>query len=365
MPYTEERYTVMLVDDTPANLDLLTEMLQGQGYRVHSFPRGAMALKAAALNPPDLILLDIMMPEMDGFEVCRRLKADDALKEIPVIFISALDDVGNKVRAFSQGGVDYVPKPFHQEEVLARVTTHLNLRRMRQKLERHNLHLQDLVREKVKEISDSQLATLLAISKLAEYRDDEMGRHIERTRTFCKVLAERLRDNPRYAETITEDFIEDIYHAAPLHDIGKVGIRDDILLKPGKLTPEEFEIMKTHTVIGARTLETVRRKYPGNAFVNMGIDLTRSHHEKWDGTGYPDRLSGEAIPQSARIMALADVYDALRSKRPYKEAFSHEESLKKILEGAGSHFDPAAVNAFKAVETQFAEIREQLEDDVD
>lgn len=362
MRYDEERSTIMLVDDTPANLDLLTEMLQGQGYRVQAFPGGPMALKAAALNPPDLILLDIMMPEMDGFEVCRRLKADDALKEIPVIFISALDDVANKVRAFSQGGVDYVSKPFHQEEVLARVTTHLSLRRMRQKLEQHNLHLQDLVREKVKEISDSQLATLLAISKLAEYRDDETGRHIERTRTFCKVLAERLRDNPRYAETITEGFIEDIYHAAPLHDIGKVGIRDDILLKPGRLTPEEFEIMKTHTVIGARTLETVRRKYPGNAFVNMGIDLTRSHHEKWDGTGYPDRLSGEAIPLSARIMALADVYDALRSRRPYKKPFSHEESLRIILEGAESHFDPNVVNAFKPLEGQFAEIRARLDD---
>ena len=354
--------TIMAIDDTPANLKLLEEMLQGRGYRVMQFPRGAMALKAAAKHPPDLILLDILMPEMDGFEVCRRLKADESLKEIPVLFISALDDTESKLQAFSEGGVDYVAKPFQEAEVLARVMTHLELRRVRRELEIHSLHLEDLVREKVQEISDSQLATLVAVSKLAEYRDDETGRHIERTRTFCRMLAQHLRKNRRYAESITDAFIENIYHAAPLHDIGKVGIADHILLKPGKLTTEEFEIIKTHTTIGANTLQAVRTRYPKNAFVNMGIALTRSHHEKWDGSGYPDGLVGEDIPLSARIMALADVYDALRSKRPYKKAFSREKARAILEEGVGRHFDPVVVEAFLALETEFAEAIGRLKD---
>jgi len=353
--------TIMLVDDTPANLKLLEEMLQSRGYRVVQFPRGAMALKAAAKKPPDLILLDIMMPEMDGFEVCRRLKADKSLKDIPVLFISALDGADDKIKAFSAGGQDYVAKPFREEEVLARVKTHLELRRVRLKLEKHNFQLENLVREKVKEISDSQLATILAVSKLAEYRDDETGGHIERTRTFCRILAQNLRENHRYAESITDVFIENIYHAAPIHDIGKVGIPDSILLKPGKLTRDEFEIMKTHTTIGASTLQAVRTKYPKNAFINMGIALTRSHHEKWDGSGYPDGLTGEDIPLSGRIMAIVDVYDALRSKRPYKKPFSHEKSCRIIEEGAGSQFDPAIVETFTNIKSEFAMARERLE----
>jgi putative two-component system response regulator len=357
-----ESATIMAVDDTPANLKLLQEMLQAKGYRVLAFPRGMQALKAAARNPPDLILLDINMPEMNGFEVCERLKADEALKEIPVLFISALTDTIDKVRAFSIGGVDYVTKPFQFEELHARVETHLRLRRLQVELRMHNLHLEDLVKEKVREISDSQLSTIIALSKLAESRDDETGQHIERTRTFCKVLAEKLRENPRYKDSISDAFVENIYEASPLHDIGKVGIPDSILLKPDKLTPEEFEIMKTHTVIGARTLQSVRGKYPKNAFLNMGIAVAHFHHERWDGGGYPDGLAGEDIPLSARIMALADVYDALRSQRPYKAAFSHEKSFGMILEGAGSHFDPAIIDAFKAVGSEFAEIRRQMDD---
>jgi len=353
--------TIMVVDDTPANLKLLETMLQGRGYRVVQFPRGAMALQAAARNPPDLILLDIMMSEMDGFEVCRRLKADESLKDIPVLFISALDGTDDKIKAFAAGGLDYVTKPFQEEEVLARVKTHLELRRVRQELHERNLHLEDLVQQKVKEISDSQLATIIAVSKLAAFRDDETGRHIECTREFCRLLAGKLATLPRYAGSISPAFIDNIYHAAPLHDIGKIGIADSILLKPGKLTPDEFEIMKTHTTIGATTLQAVQHRYPGNAFIHMGIDLTRSHHEKWDGSGYPDGLAGEDIPLSGRIMAVVDVYDALRSKRPYKEAFSHEESCRIIEDGAGRHFDPAIVDAFTILKSEFAN-RGRLED---
>lgn len=356
-----EGTTIMVVDDTPANLKLLQEMLQATGYRVLAFPSGKLALAAAAKCPPALILLDINMPGMNGFEVCEKLKSDPQLREIPVIFISALTETADKVRAFAAGGVDYVTKPFQFDEVQVRVETHLRLRWLQSELERHNLHLEELVREKVAEISDSQLATIVALAKLAESRDDDTGDHIERTQTFCKVLAQELRANPAYTALINGQYLETLFHTSPLHDIGKVGITDNILLKPGKLTVEEFEIMKTHTLIGAKTLETARAKYPRNVFLNMGIVIARSHHERWDGSGYPDGLAGEAIPLSARIMAVADVYDALRSVRPYKTAFSHEKSCEIIREGSGSHFDPAVIVAFQAVAAEFGAIRERMD----
>jgi putative two-component system response regulator len=362
MDTIEESATVMVVDDTPENLNLLRDMLQGTGYKVLAFPDGRMFLNAVTKHPPDLILLDINMPGMDGFEVCKHIKADERLREIPVLFISALTEVTDKVKAFEAGGVDYITKPFQFEEVRSRVGTHLRLSKMKLLLEQHNLHLQDLVIEKTQEIFDSQMATVLALSKLAEYRDDETGHHIERTRTFCKVLAQQLQHNPRYSQSISDDYVENIFHVAPLHDIGKVGIPDSILLKPGRLTPEEFGIIKSHPVIGANTLKSVRTKYPNNVFINMGIAVAHSHHEKWDGSGYPDGLAGEDIPLAGRIMSLADVYDALRSKRPYKLAFSHEESCSIILKGAGKHFDPAVIAAFKDVESMFAEIHKHAYD---
>ena len=357
-----EKTTIMVVDDIPANLKLLQITLQAKGYQVLTFPNGKMALNAAAKNLPDLILLDINMPEMDGFEVCERLKADEALKEIPVLFISALSETADKVKAFSVGGVDYVTKPFQFDEVYARVETHLHLRRLQLELKRHNLHLEELVKEKVQEISASQLATIHAVTKLAESRDGDTGHHIERTQTFSLVLAEKMRENPRYSVSINDFFVENIYNASPLHDIGKVGISDNILLKPGKLTPEEFEVMKTHAMIGANTLIAARHKYPKNAFINMGIAIARSHHEKWDGSGYPDGLMGEDIPLSARIMAVSDVYDALRAKRPYKTAFTHEKSCEIIMEGAGQHFDPAVIHAFTALDAEFADIHNKMND---
>jgi len=351
---------ILIVDDQAANLQVLVEILKPEGHKVRPVPNGRLAIGAAENDPPDIILLDIVMPEMDGYEVCRRLKERADLAEVPVIFISALDDTAAKVKGFLAGGVDYITKPFQPEEVVMRVDTHLRLRRMKHELERYNRQLEELVREKVREISDSQLATILAMSKLAENRDDATGQHIDRTQLFCRILAEELRSNPQCGCEVSQTFIDDIFHASPLHDIGKVGIPDNILLKPGKLTEEEFEIMKTHVLIGAETLQTVRDRYPGNAFINMGIDLARAHHERWDGNGYTGRLAGEAIPLSARIMAVADVYDALRSIRPYKKAFSHEKSSAIILEGAGKQFDPVVVEAFKVREGEIAEMYRQM-----
>ena len=234
--------------------------------------------------------------------------------------------------------------------------------RMSAEVDRINsIYLEDVVLEKIREVADSHMATILAMSKLAESRDDETGRHIERTQELCRVLARTLRELPRYASVIDDAFIENIYHAASLHDIGKVGIPDAVLLKEGELTEEELETIRRHPGIGAATLERVRREHPGNEFLTMGIELTRFHHEKWDGSGYPDGLAGEAIPLCARIMALVDVYDALRSKRPYKDAFSHEQACALINKAKGTHFDPAVAEAFAAAEAEFAETYERFQ----
>ncbi len=357
-----QSFRILLVDDQVENLQILSDILESKGHEVLPVMSGKLAIETAEENPPDLVLLDVMMPEMDGFEVCRRLKAHPALNHIPIIFVSGLNDTAYKLGGFQAGGVDYITKPFHIEEVLARVETHLTLQRMRHELARYNLYLEDLVQKKVQEISDSQLATILALSKLAESRDDVTGEHIERTRMFCKIIAEELRNRSQYPEEVSESFIETIFHAAPLHDIGKVGIPDSFLLKADRLTSEEFEVLKSHALIGAKTLQTVHDQYPQNAIINMGISLARSHHEKWDGSGYPDRLKGEEIPLSARIMAVADVYDGLRSKRLYKEALTHDKCRNIIREESGKQFDPAVVDAFLARETEIADVYRMMAD---
>jgi putative two-component system response regulator len=352
---------IMVVDDSTANLMLLTELLESQGMAVQAFVDGRSALAAAATRPPDLILLDITMPEMDGFEVCQQLKADPALAEIPVLFLSGLAETSDKVKAFASGAVDYVTKPFQLAEILARIRTHLSLRRLRLELSQQNLRLEQLVREKVAEITDSQLATIVALAGLAESRDDDTGEHIERTRGFCRALAEQLRRGSPYAAEISDSFIDAIDYSSALHDVGKVGIPDAILLKPGKLTPEEFGVMKTHTTIGAHALRSAHTRYQRNVLLSMGIEIARSHHEKWDGSGYPHGLAGQQIPLSARIVAIADVYDALRSRRVYKPPFDHDASVRIILEGSGGHFDPVVVDAFQVVAEVFATIRDQSE----
>jgi putative two-component system response regulator len=344
------RGSILAVDDTPANLELLSQMLGERGYRVRPVVSGVAALKSAAVEPPDLILLDIRMPGMDGFEVCRRLKLDEKLRDIPIIFISALTDTEDKIHAFARGGVDYVTKPFQLQEIEARVETHLKLRNALTELSKHNAHLEQLVHQKIREISDSQFATIFAMVKLSESRDDETGTHIWRVREYCLVLATVLQETPQFRDTLTDRFVKDLYDAAPLHDIGKVGISDAILLKPGRHTAEEFEIMKTHTQIGAHTLREVSAKYPENTFLSLGAQIAASHHERWDGTGYPEGLRGEEIPLVGQIMAIADVYDALRTPRRYKPAFPHEQSVNSITQGDGrtmpSHFNPGILRAF-------------------
>jgi putative two-component system response regulator len=346
----------MVVDDQPVNLALMESVLSRHGYGVSSFPLGRLALAAAAEDPPDLVLLDVTMPEMDGFEVCRRLRSDAALASIPVIFLSALGEAEYKLAGFESGGFDYVTKPFQADEVKARIDLHLKLRELQDKVEKHNRELQTLVAQQVREIAAAQMSTIFALARLADSRDNDTGRHLERVQVFCRLLAKELQRNPAYSAEITDDYIEDLFYASPLHDIGKVAIPDAILLKKGDLSEEEFAIMKTHTARGAETLELVLEKHPANSFVRMGIDIAWHHHERWDGLGYPAGLSGLAIPLSARIMTVADCYDALRSPRCYKECISHEKTRELIVQGCGTQFDPEIVRAFLSAESAFQQV---------
>jgi putative two-component system response regulator len=352
---------VMVVDDNPANLKLMEMMLESRGYEVRSFPAGRLALTAACEAPPDLILLDINMPEMTGYEVCEQLKASPPLAGIPVIFLSSLNAPEDRLRAFRSGAVDYISKPFQAEEVQARVETHVKLRHWQDRIESDNRRLQDLVQAQVERIAAGHIATIFAIAKLADARDGETGGHLERIQTFCRLLAHGLSRHPDYKTVIDPTWIGNIYHSSPLHDIGKVAIPDRILLKPGALTPDEFEVMKTHTTLGAQTLRAVQARYPDNGFIRMGIAIAQSHHERWDGAGYPDGLREEQIPLSARILAVADCYDALRSRRRYKPPVSHDETCAIILENGGRQFDPAVTAVFGELAEMFGDVRDGMD----
>ncbi len=259
-----ENANILVVDDTVENLSLLTRMLKDCGYVARPVPSGRLALQAAKSERPDLILLDITMPEMDGYEVCQHLKEDPQLGKIPVLFISALSQTSEKVKAFEVGGVDYITKPFQFEEVKARVETHLRLHRLQ-------MDLEDQVDKQIKEISESQMSMIFGLAKLAEARDNDTGKHLERIQILCRLFANELKKAPKLSEPIDEAYCVRIFHASPLHDIGKVGIADNILLKPGKLTPEEFEIMKNHTTIGSQTLKEVQKRYPKNDFLKINV----------------------------------------------------------------------------------------------
>lgn len=347
---------ILIVDDNETNLKILNLILAKDGYEIHTTHTPENVLERMESFLPDLILLDINMPKKSGYELCRDIKFTEEYKEIPIIFISALTESEDIVKGFTMGAVDYVIKPFKSEEVRARVATHLEIKKLQEELKDQNAALEKRVQEQVKEITKTQMETIFSLAKLAQSRDDDTGKHLERVQNYCEILATELKINSSYSSEVNDEFINNIKQASPLHDIGKVGISDTILLKPGKLTDEEFGIMKTHTIIGYDTLNEVHAKFGQNSFIEMGMVIARSHHERYDGFGYPDKKSGRDIPLAARIMAIADVYDALRSKRVYKDAFPQEKAVSIILEGHGSQFDPVLVDAFERVADKFYEI---------
>jgi putative two-component system response regulator len=354
---------VLVVDDTPQNLSLMSELLSDD-YHVKVAPGGARALKVAqAENPPDLILLDIMMPEMDGYEVCRQLKQDPKTRDIPVIFLSAKTEEDDEQMGFALGAVDYITKPISPSIVLARVKIHLTLKASRDFLHDQNRFLEQEVARRTEDMRLVQEATIVMMASLAETRDNETGNHILRTQYYVKVLAEALQNHPRFAGFLSDQTIELLFKSAPLHDIGKVGIPDRILLKPGKFEGNEFEIMKTHAALGREAiLQAERRLGFSVPFLDFAKEIAWAHQEKWDGSGYPRGLAGDAIPVSARLMALADVYDALISRRVYKPPMPHEKAVAIILEGRGQHFDPDMVDAFLQIQDEFKAIAERHAD---
>jgi len=362
-PDRSQKATILVVDDTPDNLTLMIDLLKDD-YLVKVTNNGEKALRIAATAPqPDLILLDIMMPLMDGYEVCERLKSNLMTHDIPVIFLTARADLGDEKRGLELGAVDYIIKPISPPIVLARVCTHLTLKAAADFLRDKNDYLELEVIKRTREIAAIQDVTILAMASLAETRDNETGNHIRRTQHYVKALAEKLSSHPRFADYLNERVINTLFKSAPLHDIGKVGIPDRILLKPGRLTPEEFEIMKTHTTLGRDAIAFAERALGVEVeFLRVAKEIALSHQEKWDGSGYPEGLAGDQIPVSARLMALADVYDALISRRVYKAPMSHEQAVAIIVPGKASHFDPDIVDAFVAIQDEFARIAERYGD---
>lgn len=357
------KQTVLVVDDTPDNLFLMKNLLQDH-YRVKVASTGEQALRISASDsPPAMILLDIMMPRMDGYEVCRQLKQSPVTMDIPVIFLTARSDVEAEEKGLELGAVDYITKPISPSIVLARVKSHLALKAIDDFLRDQNHFLEQEVARRLLEVTAAQDVTILAMASLAETRDSDTGNHIRRTQFYVKALAEKLRDNPRFSTLLTTANIHAIFKSAPLHDIGKVGIPDYILLKPGRLDAHEFEIMKTHTTLGYNAILNAERALGTPVkFLSFAMGIALSHQEKWDGSGYPQGLVGDAIPIAARLMAVADVYDALICRRVYKEPMSHEAAVKIMLEGSGKHFDPDMLDAFIAIQAEFIAIAQRFID---
>jgi cyclic di-GMP phosphodiesterase len=351
------RPTILIVDDAPENIALMTSVL-GNTYQTKAATTGETALAiASSASPPDLVLLDVTMPVMDGYEVCKRLKQNPKMVDVPVIFVTSRSEEEDEQTGLEVGAVDYVTKPIRPAIVAARVRTHLQLKGARDFLRDKSEYLEKEVARRTREVTVIQDVTMVALGSLAETRDNETGNHIRRTQHYVRLLAVELKDHPRFTRYLSAETTELIYKSAPLHDIGKVGIPDSILLKPGKLTVEEFEVMKGHTVLGRDSILAAEKLLDSpTSFLSIAREIAWSHHEKWDGTGYPRGLAGEDIPVPGRLMAVADVYDALISRRVYKPAIPHEKAVSMIRDGSGAHFDPDVVTAFLQISSHLAEI---------
>lgn len=358
-----EKATILVVDDLPDNLILMNSLLRDD-YKVKIANSGEKALKiSASESPPDLILLDIMMPDMDGYEVCQRLKDDPKTKNIPIIFLTAKTEMEDERKGLEFGAVDYITKPISPPIVMTRVKTHLALKAAADFLRDQNDFLELEVAKRTQELMMSNDVTILAMTSLAETRDSETGNHIRRTQFYIKALAEKLRNHPRFNRFLTDANINILFKSAPLHDIGKVGIPDRILLKPGFLEPHDFEVMKTHSSLGHDAIVHAENALGTKVeFLSFAKSIALSHHEKWNGSGYPQGLAGDDIPIPSRLMAVADVYDALISRRVYKDGLTHEKAVQIMIEGRGTHFDADMLDAFVEIQEEFLAIARRFAD---
>lgn len=358
-----EKASVLVVDDTPDNLSLMSGLLK-DSYRVKVANNGEKAIKIVQGEaPPDLILLDIMMLGLSGYEVCQILKADPATRDIPIIFLTAMTATEDEKKGLEMGAADFITKPVNPPIVLARVATQLQIKAAADFLKDQNAYLDAEVARRGRELAAIQDVTILAMASLAETRDNDTGNHIRRTQNYIKVLAEHLKHHDRFKFSLSDRTIDMLYKSAPLHDIGKVGIPDRILLKPGRFEPHEMEIMKTHCKLGRDAIQHAEDQLGLEVeFLKYAKEIAYGHQEKWDGSGYPEGLVGDAIPVSARLMAVADVYDALISRRVYKEGMSHERAVSIIVEGRGTHFDPDIADAFMVLAPQFQDIARRFAD---
>lgn len=348
-----ERPNILIVDDVPANLMILSEMIKDLGYTPRPVPSVKQAQEAVEKKMPNLILLDISMPDITGFDYCQMLKGDIKTRDIPVIFISALDSMEDKVRGFRLGAVDYIAKPFEKEEVSVRLSTHLKIYQMKRELESYNRRLHKMVNDQIRMVAEEQKNILRALANLVEAKGDESGSHLPMIGANSRLLALSLQLSPKFDKQITSSFVDEIGLAAQLHDLGFIAINDSVQFKEEPLTPEEWEELKTHAELGARHLEEIYKQSSKNDFMKMAIDIARFHHENWDGSGYPRGLSGEEIPLAARIVKIIDCYDVLNRARCYRPAFSLEESMEIMRRENGQQFDPDIMEVFEKVQKQF------------
>ncbi|MDR2507979.1 MAG: response regulator [Candidatus Accumulibacter sp.] len=350
-----DKQTVVVVDDNIANLTIVRSLLKGR-YEVFPIPSASILFEYLNKAVPDLILLDVEMPEMDGYEVIEKLKSDSRFDDVPVIFLTSHEDEASELEGLSLGAVDYVSKPFSPPLLLKRIENHLLIGSQKKKLENYNKNLEVMVEEKTEHIFRMQERLLTILAEMVEFRDSVTGEHIDRTQKYLKILIDRMLELGVYKEEVGGWNTAFLIPSAQLHDIGKVSISDAILNKPGKLTREEFEIIKTHVAIGVQIIERIERETKKDYFLSYAKNFAGYHHEKWDGSGYPNGLSGADIPLQGRIMALVDVYDALVSARPYKEPMPFDMAKSIIVEESGKHFDPAIVDVFSGISGRFEEV---------